>query len=59
MPGRRFLMTPDMHRERAAALRRIGTPKALEAARGHEIVAKLIEKRLDGESLEAPPMAPA
>lgn len=56
---KRCLMSPDMHRERAAELRQIGTPSALALALQHELLAKAIEKRLDGRPIEAPPLDPA
>jgi hypothetical protein len=51
-------MTPEMHRERAAELRSLGTAKALELARTHELLARVMEKRLNGEVITAPPLAP-
>jgi len=55
----RCLMTPEMHRERAAELRRQGNEKASEIARHHEQLAKMIEKRFKGATISAPPLAPA
>jgi len=52
-------MTPEMHRERAAELRRLGTVRALELARTHELLARVMEKRLNGEVIMAPPLVPA
>ena len=54
----RCLMTPELHRERAAELRRIGTPRALELAECREGLAKMIEARLNGEVIVAPALAP-
>lgn len=52
-----FLMSPEMHRERAAELRQIGTPSALRLALYHEDLARAIEKRMNGPLL-APPLNP-
>lgn len=43
--GTATMRTAEEHRARAAQLRRQGTPKALEVAEGHEVVAKLIDHR--------------
>lgn len=51
-------MTPDLHRERAAELRRNGSPRALMLAEQHEMLARVIEKRLGGEVIMAPPLVP-
>jgi hypothetical protein len=52
-----FLMTADQHRKAAAHLRSQGSPKALEMAYQHEIVAMLIERRL-GTLPASPPLSP-
>jgi hypothetical protein len=54
----RCLMTPEMHRERAAELRRRGTENALKNAQMHELAARMIEKRFNGAAISAPPLAP-
>jgi hypothetical protein len=54
----RCLMTPELHRERAAQLRRLGTTKALELAHAHEMLAKMFEKRFNGATICAPSLAP-
>lgn len=52
-------MTPDMHRERAAALRRVGTERALGLAHNHEMLARIIETRFNGRVvIVAPSLAP-
>ena len=57
-PPNRCHMTPEMHRERAAELRRLGTVRALELARTHELLGRVMEKRLNGEVIMAPPLVP-
>jgi hypothetical protein len=51
-----FRMTPDEHRAAATQLRRLaGDPKAQELAACHELLARVIQKRLDEK---VPPLAP-
>jgi hypothetical protein len=53
-----FLMSPEMHLERAAELRKVGSPSALALAVHHEALARVIARRLNGRSIEAPPLDP-
>lgn len=57
MTDKPFLMSPEVHRERAAELRKIGTPSAIHLAMRHEMLAREIEKRTSWP-LVAPPLDP-
>ena len=41
----RSLMSPDQHRRQAELLRKNGSPKALELAYHHDVLARAIEQR--------------